>query len=64
MDALGVASYEHENACRRRFIAGATDDFTCVNDAGAIVTDKDVIEHLKKLEAEKASNENAQDARL
>jgi hypothetical protein len=55
MDALGVASMNTKTlAGCQRFIAGATDDFTCVNDAGAIVTDKEVIEHLKKLAAEKA----------
>jgi hypothetical protein len=55
MDALGVASMNTKTlAGCQRFTAGATDDFTCVNDAGAIVTDKEVIEHLKKLAAEKA----------
>ena len=55
MDALGVASMNTKTlAGCQRFIAGAADDFTCVNDAGAIVTDEEVIEHLKKLAAEKA----------
>jgi len=55
IDAPGVASMNTKTlAGCQRFIAGAAEDFTCVNDAGAIVTDKEVIQHLKKLAAEKA----------
>jgi hypothetical protein len=55
MEALGVASMNTKTlAGCQRFIGGAAEDFTCLNDSGAIVTDKEVVEHLKKLAAERA----------
>jgi hypothetical protein len=37
----------------QRFIAGAADAFSCINDARAVVTAKEVIEYLKKLAEQK-----------
>jgi hypothetical protein len=54
MDDRAVAAINTKTlgSCQR-FIAGAAEDFTCINDAGAVLTDKDVIEHLKKLAEQK-----------
>jgi Protein of unknown function (DUF4238) len=54
MDDQAVAAINTKTlgGCQR-FIAGAADNFTCINDAGEVVTDKDVTEHLKKLAEQK-----------
>ena len=50
--AVAVTNTKTLSGCQR-FIAGAADDFTCINDAGAVVTDKDVIDHLRTLAEER-----------
>ena len=50
MDAQAVAAVNTKTlgGCRR-FIAAASDDFICANQSGDIITDKELIEHLKKI---------------